>query len=67
MKKVVCVKNIDEDGTLLSLTLGKVYEHTGTGYTIDVINDKGKHVLYLCDRFRNLDEVRNERIDKWLR
>jgi hypothetical protein len=67
MKKVVCVKNIDEEGTTLSLTIGKVYEHTGTGYTIDVINDKGKHVLYLDDRFRYLDEVRSERIDKLLR
>lgn len=66
-KKVVCVKNVNEEGELLSLTLGKVYDHIGSGYTILVKNDKGNMVDYLSDRFRDLAEVRSERIDKLLK
>ena len=66
-KKVVCVKNVNEEGELLSLTLGKVYEHIGSGYTILVKNDKGKLINYLSDRFRDLAEIRSERIDKLLK
>lgn len=66
-KKVVCVKNVNEEGELLSLTLGKVYDLIGSGYTILVKNDKGDMVDYLSDRFRDLAEVRSERIDKLLK
>lgn len=66
-KKVVCVKNVNEEGELLSLTLGKVYDHIGSGYTILVKNDKGKLINYLSDRFRDLAEIRSERIDKLLK
>ena len=66
-KKVVCVKNVNEEGELLSLTLGKVYEHIGNGYTISVKNDKGNIINYLSDRFRDLAEIRSERIDKLLK
>jgi hypothetical protein len=66
--KVVCVKNINEEGEKLSLTLGKVYftKSSMNNTTLDVINDKGIIITYLSDRFKDLSEVRSERIDKIL-
>ena len=74
MRKVVCVNNIDGN-QILNLTIGKVYDevviktdvYIGSGYTILVKNDKGDMVDYLSDRFRDLAEVRSERIDKLLK
>ena len=68
MGLVVCINNIDETNKVLNLTIGKIYEDVGSGvFTTDVINDLGNEVAYMKDRFIDLSEVRNEKIDKLLK
>jgi hypothetical protein len=62
--KIICV---DEDGIENELTYGKWYNATTTGGELKryvIINDEDIRVSYQCWRFKDISEVREEKLNK---
>jgi hypothetical protein len=72
--KVVCVNNGEMDGAMdssVNLTVGKVYITLGdnvstSDHVYNIVNDLGKRVSYYHRRFKLLEEIREDKLNKIL-
>jgi hypothetical protein len=70
--KVVCVNNGSMDGAMdssVNLTPGKIYDVCGERVSPDdhafrIVNDIGKIGNYYYGRFKMIDKVREEKLEK---
>jgi hypothetical protein len=72
--KVVCIDNINDSYQVTHLTTDKVYDAINLRdgnislnneiTTIQVTDDTGKKRFYRWDRFRRLDDVRQDKINE---
>lgn len=72
MIKIICIDNKELGHRTLKidktdeLTIGKIYYGWIEGQTYTIINDKGRENGYFMERFKTMEEVREEKINKIL-